>query len=91
MATGGGPGDAEDYYDFDSRDLEHFSRYNQQFGPMLTWIFIKDKEVGGALTGLLFYLFFNLIFILFYNRISSISTKWWSRIRRSKNYLSRKT
>ena len=36
MATGGGPRDAEDYCDFESGDLEHFSRYNNQFGPILT-------------------------------------------------------
>ena len=54
MGTGGGPGDAENYYDWESRDPEHFSRYSisNQNGPMLTWIYMTDATVGGALTGL---------------------------------------
>ena len=52
MQTGGGPGDLENYTDFKLRDPENFSRYNKQFGAMLTWIHMLDEQHGGALSGL---------------------------------------
>ena len=47
--TGGGSGDPENYYDFDNREAENFSRYDPQFGVLLTYIFMYDKNLGHPL------------------------------------------
>ena len=61
MDTGGGPGDPANYCDYRTRVPENFSRYNNQFGPLLTWIYMKDKDASGALSGL-----YNIFFIYLY-------------------------
>ena len=50
--TGGGPGDPENYCNFELRDPENFSRYDRQNGGYLTWIFILDNQNGEVLCGL---------------------------------------
>lgn len=52
MGTGSRSSDLENYCDFKSRDPENFSRYNNQFRAILTWIYMKDKEVDRALSDL---------------------------------------
>lgn len=66
METGSGPGDDENYGDWEMRDLENFSRYHNNDSPALTWIFMIDKQASGALSGLfnLLLFFFLLTFIL---------------------------
>ena len=50
--TGGGPGDPENYCDFEQQDPENFSRQDNQHSTLLTLTYIVDQQNGGALSGL---------------------------------------
>lgn len=44
--TGGGPGDPCDYHDWENRPDVTFHRYADESKLFLTWIYMRDKEIG---------------------------------------------